>query len=91
MIKKVWAQLTTPPSAQAASRSYALLGLSNLNFQTLAPSSEQLLAFLKSPFSSCKDVIVQSKIRNKKCCKYTQLRSQQTNFRFEKSKFKPKL
>ena len=67
-------------------------GLSNLNIQTLAPSSKQLLAFLKSPFSSCKDVIIQSKIRkNKKCCKYTQLRSQQTNFRFEKSKFKPKL
>ena len=58
----MWAQLTTPPpSAQAASRRYALLGLSNLNFQTLAPSSKQLLAFLKSPFSSCKDVIIQSK------------------------------
>ena len=45
-------------------------GLGNLNIQTLAPSSEQLLAFLKSPFSSCKDVIIQSKIRkNKKSCK----------------------
>ena len=38
--------INDPPSAQAASRSYALLGLSNLNIQILA-SSEQLLAFFK--------------------------------------------